>query len=131
MKKSYTYEDVVYIKIFPFMHYIRINILIYFGGSNDIAKNNSSRGLKLMHHYLIKNCHTKIIILEVPPRYDLMEASIIKEEVKIHNRKLNSFTSKYRHTSVMQLDLAREDFTRHDLRLRNAGKDKLVSLHQQ
>jgi hypothetical protein len=37
-----------------------------------------------------------------------MEASIINEEVKIHNRKLNSLTSKYRHTSVMQLELARE-----------------------
>jgi hypothetical protein len=104
------------------------DIPTYFGGSNDITKNNSSRGLKLMHHYLIKNCHTKIIMLEVPPMYDLMEASIINDEVKIHNRKLNSLTSKYRHTSVMQLELAREDFTKHGLYLRNAGKGKLVSL---
>jgi hypothetical protein len=49
--------------------------------------------------------------MQAPLRYDLMEKSLINEEVKVYNRKLNDLTSKYRHTSIMHIDLAREDFS--------------------
>jgi hypothetical protein len=104
------------------------DIIIYFGGTNDIAKNNSSKGISLIHQYALANYHTKIIFIEAPHRHDLMETSIINKEVKIYNRKLNKLTSKYKHTSTMHFDLQREDFTRHGLHLRNAGKDKLLTL---
>lgn len=97
--------------------------LIYCGGTNDIAQNNTSRGIKFIHHYLLKNQHTNIIFMGAPHRYDLMESSIINEETKVFNKKLNNITSKYGHTSVMNIDLAREDFTRHGLHLRNSGKE--------
>jgi hypothetical protein len=103
------------------------DILIYCGGTNDIMKNNTSKGIKFIHHYLLKNCHTNIIFLGVPHRYDLMETSV-NEEVKFFNKKLYDVTSKYRHTSVIHTDLPREDFTSHGLHLRNSGKDKLVTL---
>jgi hypothetical protein len=63
-----------------------------------------------------------------PHRYDLMETSIVNEEVRVFNKKLNDVTDKYRHTALMRIDLAREDFTCHGLHLRNSGKDKLVTL---
>ena len=66
--------------------------------------------------------------MEVPHRHDLMETSVVNEEVKIVNRKLNDVTSKYGHTSIMHIGLAREDFTRHGMHLRNSGKDKLLTL---
>jgi hypothetical protein len=102
--------------------------LIYRGGANDIAKNNTSKGIKCIHHYLLKNQHTNIICIGAPHRYDLMDSSIINEEVKIFNRKLSNIASKYGHTSVMNADLAREDFTSHGLHLRNSGKDKLLAV---
>jgi hypothetical protein len=58
----------------------------------------------------------------------MMETSIIIEEVKVFNKNLNDVTNKYRHTSVIHMDLARENFTCHGLHLRNSGKDKLVML---
>jgi hypothetical protein len=48
------------------------------------------------------------------------------QEVKVFNRKLSSIISNYGHTSVMNNDLAREDFTSHGLHIRNSGKDKLL-----
>jgi hypothetical protein len=57
-----------------------------------------------------------------------METLIINEEVKVFNKKLNDFTSKYGHASVMNIELAREDFTSHGLHLRNSGKDKLLAV---
>jgi hypothetical protein len=52
-----------------------------------------------------------------------METSVVNEEVKFFNKKLYDVTSKYRHTSVMHIDLAREDFTSHGLHLKNSGKE--------
>jgi hypothetical protein len=101
--------------------------LTYCGGANDIAKNNTSRGIKLIHHYLLKNQHTNVICIGTPHRCDLMDSSIINEEVKVFNRKLSSSTiSNYGHTSVMNIDLAREDFKSHRLHIRNSVKDKLL-----
>jgi hypothetical protein len=104
------------------------HILIYCVGTIDIMKNNTSKGIKFIHHYLLKNCHTNTIFLGVPHRYDLMETSIVNEEVKFFNKKLYDVTCKYRNTSVMHIDLAREDFTSHGLHLWNSGTDKLVTL---
>jgi hypothetical protein len=56
--------------------------LIYCGGTNDIAQNNTSRGIKFIHHYLLKNQHTNIILMGAPHRYDLMESLIINEETQ-------------------------------------------------
>jgi hypothetical protein len=92
--------------------------LIYCGEVNDIAKNNTSKGIKFIHHYLLKNQHTNIICISAPHRYDLMDSSIINETVKIFNRKLSNMASKYGYTSVTNVDLAREDFMSHGLHLK-------------
>jgi hypothetical protein len=55
-----------------------------------------------------------------------MDSSVINEEFKVFNRKLSSIISNYGHTSVKNIDLAREDFTNHGLHIRNSGKDKLL-----
>jgi hypothetical protein len=57
-----------------------------------------------------------------------MEPSIVNEEVKVFNKKLNDVTNKYRHMAMMHIDIVREDFTHHGLHIRNSGKDKLVTL---
>ncbi|GFG34917.1 hypothetical protein Cfor_04123, partial [Coptotermes formosanus] len=101
--------------------------LVYWGGTNDIAKNNTLGGIKHIHHYLLENRHTNIIFMGALHRYDLSESSSINEETRRYNEKLNNISSKYRHTSVMNVNLAREDFTRHGLHLRSSGKDKLLA----
>jgi hypothetical protein len=104
------------------------DILIYCGGSNDIMKNNTSRGIKWIHHFLLRYRHTNIIIMGAPHSHDLMETSIVNEEVKVFNKKLNDVANKYGHTAMMYIDFVREDFTRHGLHIRNSGKDKLITL---
>jgi hypothetical protein len=74
-----------------------------------------------------ENRHTNIIFVSAPHRYDPSETSIINKERRWYNEKLHSISSKYRHTSVMNMNLARKDYTRHGLHLTNSGKDRLVA----
>jgi hypothetical protein len=66
-------------------------------------------------------------MMGAPHRNDLTETSIVNEEVKVFNKKLDDVTSKHRHSVMMHIDLARDDFTRHGLHIRNSGKVKLVT----
>jgi hypothetical protein len=62
------------------------DLIIFWGGSNDINKNTSQEGLKNLVHFVRSNCHTNIILLCAPPWYDLPELSCINNEIKAFNR---------------------------------------------
>ena len=49
------------------------------GDSNDIAKNNSSVGLKHILDFLIKANHTNVILMSAPHRHDLETCVTIKK----------------------------------------------------
>jgi hypothetical protein len=102
------------------------DFLIFWGSTNDIATSNSTRGMKQMHSYLIENQHTKILFVEVPCRHDLNYFSDTNEDISMFNRKLGKITNKYKHTTLVNLDLARECVMRHGLHIRNSGKDKIM-----
>jgi hypothetical protein len=48
------------------------NVLIFCGGANDVGK-NSTKALHVMD-FIKTNNHTNIILVTVPPRYDLMQS---------------------------------------------------------
>jgi hypothetical protein len=45
------------------------DFLIFWGGTNDIATGNSTRGRKQMHNYLIENQHTNILFTGLSCRH--------------------------------------------------------------
>jgi hypothetical protein len=67
------------------------------------------------------------MFVEVPCRHDLSEFSIIKEEIRKYNRKLGRITNKYKHTTLVSVELTREYYTRHGLHIRDSGKDKIIN----
>ena len=99
------------------------DMLIFWGGTNDVTWNNLARGIKKIHNYMTESRHTNIMCVNVSVRYDLSELSFIKEEPRTFNRKLDRISSKYKHTNVLNVVLSRECFTRHGLHLRKFGKD--------
>jgi hypothetical protein len=71
------------------------DIIILWGGSNDISKNDTNFGLKHLKNFTNKNKDTNILLVAAPHRYDLMETSCVNEEVKVFNRKMHKIMLEY------------------------------------
>ena len=63
------------------------DVLIFCGGANDVRKNISMKVLQHVMDFIKTNNHTNIILVTVPPRYDLTQSSCVNSEIKSFNRK--------------------------------------------
>jgi len=45
--------------------------MVFWGGANDVSKNNSQDALKHITNFVNVNSHTNIILMCVPHRHDL------------------------------------------------------------
>lgn len=57
------------------------DVIVVWGGTNDISKNESSNGLTSISNFVQSRGHTIIVILSAPQRHDLDTASCINNEV--------------------------------------------------
>jgi hypothetical protein len=62
--------------------------VVLLGGSNDIAKNNSTVGMKHLLESVTKANHTNVILKSARHRYGLMRNSCVNNEIQKFNRKL-------------------------------------------
>ena len=103
------------------------DLIILWGGSNDVSKNNSQEGLKHLVHFVQSNNHSNIILLCAPTRHDLPEWSCVNNEIKAFNRKLSKLVKPYKHVLIVTADTDRKFFTGHGLHLNNLGKEDIAS----
>jgi hypothetical protein len=96
------------------------DLILFWGGSNDVSKNNSKEGLK----HLV---NTNIFLMCVPPRHDLPEWSCVNNEIKTFNRKLLKLMKPYEHVLTVTADTDRKFFTQHGLHMNSLGKEKFAS----
>jgi hypothetical protein len=82
-----------------FMSLSKIYVLIFCRGANDVGKNNSTKALEHIMDFIKAHNHTNIILVTVPPRYDLMQSACVNSEIKSFNRKLKKMVKVYQHTS--------------------------------
>jgi len=66
----------------------REDIVVLWGGVNDVARNNSMVGMKHILDMLINSTHTNVILLSVAHRHDLINDSCVYREVKVLSRGL-------------------------------------------
>jgi hypothetical protein len=64
------------------------DVIIFWGGANDVKKNNTKEGLRHVLNFVRNNTHTDIIFMSVPPRHDLVSWPCVNNEVDVFNRKL-------------------------------------------
>ena len=64
------------------------DIVVLWGGSNDIARNNSLTSIKFIKKFLTEAIHTNVILISAPHRHDLISKSCVNMEVKVFNEKL-------------------------------------------
>jgi hypothetical protein len=61
----------------------RDDVIVLWGGSNDIGKNESTKGLSHISNFVKNRGHTNIVIMNAPHRHDLNATTCINNEVKV------------------------------------------------
>lgn len=103
------------------------DILVILCGTNDVAKNEAEKallGIEEMVKQLQKN---KIILIDLPTRYDLVEWSCVNEEVRQTNESLKVLSGQYDNVVLVEAGQAkRYHHTRHGMHLNHRGKGWLA-----
>jgi hypothetical protein len=100
------------------------DVCIIWGGTRDVAKNESNLGLQQLIKFLGKHQNTNIILIEVPHRYDLEADSCVNKETKEFNRKLKNLGDQFPNLRVIETSTNREVYTRHGLHMNRRGKEQ-------
>jgi hypothetical protein len=58
------------------------------GASDDTGKNNSKYSLRQLYKFIEERQRVNIMLITMPPRYDLIPSSCVNNEVIRFNRKL-------------------------------------------
>jgi hypothetical protein len=102
------------------------DVIVFWGGTSDVSKNNIQKGLRQLVGFVMKNKHTNIVVMSVSHRHDLAYRSCVNKEVENFNRKLLKFIKPLGHVKVIKVESNREYFTRHGLHLNNEGKEQVI-----
>jgi len=107
------------------------NAVIIWGGSDDVNRNETMKGLKYLNEFVNQRNNTNVTIVTVPNRYDLLVISCINNEVQIFNRKLHKIMKNKDKVRILDHETTRGDFTQYGLHLNATGKIKVVKLMSQ
>jgi hypothetical protein len=65
------------------------DMVVVWGGANNIAKNESEKGLVHISNFVKQRKHTNVIIVSSPKRLDLSTTSCVNSDMTKYNRKLH------------------------------------------
>ena len=103
------------------------DLLIFYGGTRDISRNETNKGLKALKALAHRITDTNVILLEAPHRYDLLPSSCVNAEVTNFNKRLHSLATTFNHVKVLNIPTERRFHTNHGLHLNQRGKDWIAS----
>ena len=78
--------------------------------------------IKQINKFVQSNNHTNIILINLPHRFDLIQSSCVKSEIRSFNRKLMKSTKSHKHVSILEMCSDKKHFTNHGLHLNSLGK---------
>jgi hypothetical protein len=102
------------------------DVVVLWGGSNDIAKNSSTVGMRHLLDFVINVTHTNVIVMSAPHRHDLMSNSCVNKEIEKFNRKLHSRLERLRRVEMIDVVNDRNLYTRHGQHLNTEGKETMA-----
>jgi hypothetical protein len=101
-------------------------MLVIWGGSNDIAKNNSIMGIRHLLELVINVNHTNVIVMSAPHRHDLMSNSCVNKEIENFNGKLRLRMERLGSVEMIDVVNNRNLYTRHGQHLNTEGKKNMA-----
>jgi hypothetical protein len=99
--------------------------VVVWRGSNDIARNNSTVGMKNILEFVINANHANVIIMNAPHRHDLIRNSCVNNEVEAFNRKLSERLKRFEKVKMAEVIIERASYTRHGQHLNTGGKETM------
>ncbi|KAG8329979.1 hypothetical protein J6590_073984 [Homalodisca vitripennis] len=103
------------------------DFLVIACGSNDVACNEAERALNLIDNVVNKYSSTKIILVDLPSRYDLKNWSCVNKELRKTNVALETLSKRYPNVTLVKASEAdRSLYTRHGMHLNDSGKKWLA-----
>jgi len=99
------------------------DVVIIWGGSNDISKNNTKVAINQLCKFVEEKKNVNLVILKAPQRHDLMPSSCVNSEVLRFNRQIEKRMKTYRNVKVLDTALDRKYFTTHGQHLNSSGKE--------
>lgn len=103
------------------------DVLIVWGGSNDISRNNTKEAIDQLCNFIEEEASVNLVIMKIPLRHDLMPSSCVNNEVLKFNRQLEKRVKLYPNTSIMDLELDRSYYTTHGQHLNSSGKELIAN----
>ena len=102
------------------------DVLVIWGGSNDIGKNNSKMALRLLCNFIKSKQTTNIVVMTAPPRFDLLSMSCVNSEVIRYNNQFRNRMSQFNNVKLHESNIGRQYFTKHGLHLNSSGKEYIA-----
>ena len=102
------------------------DLVVVWGGANDIRKNNMKEALNSVSKFVNENKELNVVLINSPHRYDMLPESCVNQEVMKFNRQIRKIMELQSKVKILELNLDRNCFTTHGLHLNTKGK-KLVS----
>ncbi|PNF27502.1 hypothetical protein B7P43_G04277 [Cryptotermes secundus] len=102
------------------------DILIIWGGTRDVSKNETQKGLLGIRKFIQTNLNTNVFVLSLPKRWDLEDQSCVNKEISQFNRKLSKYLKPFDHARYIEVKCDRKCHTRHGLHLNARGKEYIA-----
>ena len=102
------------------------DVLVLWGGSNDISKKNMRNAITEVFELVKDSKETNIVLISAPHRHDLIPNSCVNKEVCKYDRIMKKLVKLYTNVNYLETDLERSNFTKHGFHLNSKGKDLLV-----
>jgi lysophospholipase L1-like esterase len=107
-------------------HLSKEDVVVLCGGCNDIAKNNSTVGMKHLLEFVINTNHTNVILMSAPHRYDLMRNSCVNNEIYKFNMTPHIRLEKLGKVEMTDVVSDRNLNTRYEQHLNSEGKENMA-----
>jgi RNase H-fold protein (predicted Holliday junction resolvase) len=80
-------------------------VVLVWGGSKDVAKNETKMGTNSIQRFVKTNNHKTFILMDIPHRYDLEQTPRVNKEVEKYNRRLRKHMKVFENTEIIKVYL--------------------------
>jgi hypothetical protein len=101
------------------------DVVVLWGDSNDITRNNSIVGMKHILEFVINANQTNVIPKSVPHRHDLIRNSCVNNEVEAFNRRLSERLQRFENVKMIDVVSERDCYTKHGQHLNSGGRESM------
>lgn len=103
------------------------DVLVILSGANDVAKNEAKEAIEGITGTIDKFSHMKVVLVDIPNRYDLKNWSCVNREIKQTNTNLKELCNQHSNVLLVEASSAeRHLHTRQGLHLNRMGKKWLA-----